>query len=421
MRLSNVTLITDGSGSPSWQLKTASYTAVPGDRLRLDATNGDVIVTLPASPSSSDADMLFQRVDTSSNKVLLRTGANEFVSEVRKDGVLAGSHIEGVSYINSTVGWLNQYNRLTFQAVPQTLSSFAISADGTKLNYSVTGLPITAAAGNLVLTDGSVRTLTFVSSGQFGISGDPLTTAAGGNCRITISGSTPALTTAVTSVVTTNGSTVAPPPPGDPHNDNVTFLLRATSSGFSDLTGRSITSSGATLSTTARFGGYSVFVNGNISIPNPETLISPVGDWTIDFIYRNAGASSYGTVFSLDGSDHPLSIYFGGVLGPNMFAAVGTHNTWYEPSLVLGVPSTELFDYYGLKREGNTISSWKNGTQLSAVTVSSTSPIGIPATAATLGLNGSSNFCVGYYDDFRITNGIARDLTVIPTSKFEYS
>ena len=102
----------------SWQLKTANYTAVPGDKLRLDATASDIVITLPPTPSATDADILFQRLELGVNKVLLRTGVNKINTQANQDAVFAPATtnlIEGVSYVNSTIGWLNQHNRLTFQ------------------------------------------------------------------------------------------------------------------------------------------------------------------------------------------------------------------------------------------------------------------------------------------------------------------
>lgn len=108
-----------GSGLSPWQLKTANYTAVAGDRIRVNATAGDIIITLPISPSATDADIWIQRLDLSANKVLLRTGTNKINSQSGMDGVFAPivlQLIERVSYINNAIGWLGQYDRLTYQA-----------------------------------------------------------------------------------------------------------------------------------------------------------------------------------------------------------------------------------------------------------------------------------------------------------------
>lgn len=319
-----------GNGLSSWQLKTASYTAVAGDRLRIDASVGDVVITLPVTPLSSDADIWFQRIDTSAFKVLLRTGNSKINTQTGKDGIFSPTAIqtiERLSYVDNIIGWLGQFDRLTYQNAP---------------------------------------------------------------------------------VITV----------GDPFYANVTFLLRAASTGFLDLKGRAISYTGATLSTIAKYGGYSVLLSsGNISIPNPETLISPTGDWTIDFTYQNVSVSDYSAVFSLDGTDYPLTIYYGSLIGGNAIGAVGDNTSWYVSNVSMGARSTTQFNYYGLKREAGTISGWLNGVQISSFPVPATSAIGIPSGFAFLGQNGPYN-ASGYYDDFRITNGVARDLSIIPTGKF---
>lgn len=111
-----------GGGLTAWSLKTANYTAIAGDRLRIDATAGDVVITLPASPSTSDADIWIQRLDLTANKVLLRTGSNKINSQSDRDGVfmpIVAQLIERISYVNATIGWLGQHDRLTYQAAPQ--------------------------------------------------------------------------------------------------------------------------------------------------------------------------------------------------------------------------------------------------------------------------------------------------------------
>jgi len=110
-----------GSSLSSWQIKTANYTAVAGDRLRIDASVGDVIVTLPSTPLSSDADIWFQRLDSSAFKVLIRPGNNPINTQTGKDGIFAPliiQLIERLSYVNSIIGWLGQFDRITYQAAP---------------------------------------------------------------------------------------------------------------------------------------------------------------------------------------------------------------------------------------------------------------------------------------------------------------
>jgi hypothetical protein len=112
-----------GGGLTPWQLKSSDYTAIGGDRLRVDATAGDLVITLPAAPTTSTSDISIQRLDASTNKVLLRTTPNKINNQSGKDGVFSPvvpQLIESVSYANSTIGWLGQFDRLTYQNIPVT-------------------------------------------------------------------------------------------------------------------------------------------------------------------------------------------------------------------------------------------------------------------------------------------------------------
>ena len=157
--LNRLTLSSSGGGSTgaatNWQLKTANYIAIPGDKLRLDATASDIVITLPYTPSATDADILFQRLELGTNKVLLRSGANKFNTQTNQDAVFAPSTInliEGVSYVNSAIGWLNQHNRLTFQAYTPIISgillTYASDGDANGLAYYLGTNSLTSAFTN---------------------------------------------------------------------------------------------------------------------------------------------------------------------------------------------------------------------------------------------------------------------------------
>ena len=146
------------TGATSWQLKTANYTAIPGDKLRLDATASDIVITLPSTPSATDADILFQRLESGINKVLLRTGANKFNTQANQDGVFTPATInliEGISYVNSTIGWLNQHNRLTFQAHAPLAASDPLFSSVVLLMPMTTMSGITDVKGKVTTNQGS--------------------------------------------------------------------------------------------------------------------------------------------------------------------------------------------------------------------------------------------------------------------------
>jgi len=179
------TAVSGGSGGLSpWITKTANYTAIAGDRLRIDASAGDVVITLPASPTATDADIWLQRLDTSANKVLIRSGSNKLNALVNQDGVFAPTVvqlIERLSYVDAMIGWLGQYDRLTYQSgLPAGSTALSYTSDGdinglfyylgtTKLTAAFTNPQfngsITAVASST--EGGSVQLLSDRTSNQF--------------------------------------------------------------------------------------------------------------------------------------------------------------------------------------------------------------------------------------------------------------
>lgn len=96
---------------------------------------------------------------------------------------------------------------LTTPLPPVTLSGFAVSTNGTSLTYSTTNGSITALSGTLTVA-GVSRTLTHVSSGVATFSGAAVQT--GQAVTLSITGSTPGLTAAVTNAAVANNSTFVP-------------------------------------------------------------------------------------------------------------------------------------------------------------------------------------------------------------------
>lgn len=170
-------------GLSAWQLKTGNYTAVAGDRLRVDATAGDVVINLPSAPTASGADIWIQRLDTSANKVLLRSGASRINGQAGQDGVFAPAVIqliERVSYVNSTIGWLGQYDRLTYQAAPVVGVSDPLFANVGLLLHLDTSFVDSSSFVQAVAVNGSLATSALQSqwgggSAYFDGTGDFLT------------------------------------------------------------------------------------------------------------------------------------------------------------------------------------------------------------------------------------------------------
>jgi hypothetical protein len=110
---------------------------------------------------------------------------------------------DGVSY------WYSIFGEVAATATPatQTLTSFAINAAGNLLSFVSTGSPLTALAGNITVA-GQVRALTFVSATSASFT--PVA-YVGEVSTVSVTSSTPALTTTVTNAAVTNNSTVPVP------------------------------------------------------------------------------------------------------------------------------------------------------------------------------------------------------------------
>lgn len=113
-----LTIASTASGGLSpWQTKTSNYTAVSGDRLRVDCTAGNITLLMPANPTTTfEAEI--QRIDTSANSLIIDPNGKNLKNQANKDGLFNNGNIglsEHITYPNSTIGYLPQHDRLTYQ------------------------------------------------------------------------------------------------------------------------------------------------------------------------------------------------------------------------------------------------------------------------------------------------------------------
>ncbi len=165
-----------GGGLTAWQLKTSNYTAVAGDRLRVDCTLGNTTILLPAAPTDASADIWLQRLDTTANSLIIDPNGKPFKSQSSKDGLLNNGNIglsERISYPNNTIGWLPQHDRLTYSTHvnPPSLGSLLLQLNFEGANNSTTFIDSSSfnrpvsAFGNAKLT--TTAPITGTSSGTF--------------------------------------------------------------------------------------------------------------------------------------------------------------------------------------------------------------------------------------------------------------
>nr|WP_277873747.1 LamG-like jellyroll fold domain-containing protein [Leptolyngbya sp. FACHB-60] len=183
---------------------------------------------------------------------------------------------------------------------------------------------------------------------------------------------------------------------------------------------RTISATGNTRISTAqsRFGGASGYFDGTGDVLGAADAaeLTMAGDFTVEwwmradtfaatagnanrtiFVFADSFSSTTpGVLLATNGNP----IYFDGTnlrTGSAAFAI----NTWY---------------YCALRRSGSTMSLWTDGAQLTSWTDSAI----IDPTLIRIGGSISDNTgnYQGYLDDFRITAGVARDVSVVPTSPF---
>lgn len=208
---------------------------------------------------------------------------------------------------------------------------------------------------------------------------------------------------------------------GDPYWANVVLLVQSpqtnnsTSIVDSSLVGRTLTIGGNVKSTTsqAKFGTASIDFPGVATDRISWSSFNLTGDFTIEFFYRQEsrpagyvimlyGAGSWYNIlldYNSGKSDGSVGCYFDGAVGGN--AAGLSLDTWY---------------YYAMTRSGSTITCYINGVSKFSVTKSGNIP-----------WTGLSNFTFpsysfdGKFDQLRITDGVVRDVSTVPTAAFPTS
>jgi hypothetical protein len=176
----NTLTVNSSGGLTAWQLKTADYTAVNGDRIRALVTTTNLTILCPANPTVG-AEFEFQRLDTTSNSLIIDPNGKPFKSQANKDGLFNNGNIglsERISYVDSTIGWLPQHDRLTYQTHVNNArillqlnfegaNNSTIFTDSSSFNRSI------SSSGNAKLT--TTSPLSGLSSGIFDGSGSYLT------------------------------------------------------------------------------------------------------------------------------------------------------------------------------------------------------------------------------------------------------
>lgn len=196
----------------------------------------------------------------------------------------------------------------------------------------------------------------------------------------------------------------------DPYFDDVSLLLHMNgthnSTTFTDVTGKTVTVTGAKISTDqAKFGGASGFFDGSdyLSIPT-SAQVTGTEDFTVEcWFYTNWYVGSKGIIYSQYdtggklfrlnlGNDNKIKFYNGATA-----TEISTTNTW----------SLGTWNHVSCGRSGNTFYVSLNGSVVS----SSQASTSWDPSAGYIGrqADGWSGYdLLSWLDDFRITRGIAR-------------
>jgi hypothetical protein len=162
--------------------------------------------------------------------------------------------------------------------------------------------------------------------------------------------------------------------------------------------------------TSIKFDGTGDYIN--ISAGSPQNLTFGTGDFTIEFWVYFTSNTGFQTLY--DGRPsagaYPLLYLNNGVI--NYYVGSSVAITSVQPSI-------NTWYFMSLRRSSGTTQFFINGTQSGGNYTDSNNYLAPPTSGARVGANyPGSDFLFGYIQDYRITKGVARPATPIPTAAF---
>jgi hypothetical protein len=206
---------------------------------------------------------------------------------------------------------------------------------------------------------------------------------------------------------------------GDPYFANVVLLYNFDTPSTTDVTGKT-----AALIGNAAISGGALVLDGNgdslyLNASSADFAFG-TGDYTIEFVCTKSGngALGYDTAIDWTNDGNSSGGFFVELSSSRGFVS------WGDNAAAALVYSTNPNDgsqhYWAVKRSGTTKTLWKDGSQVASQSndkdvVQGYQPrIGGTRNTNTFGFKGSINA-------IRITKGVARDVSVIPTLPFPES
>jgi hypothetical protein len=204
------------------------------------------------------------------------------------------------------------------------------------------------------------------------------------------------------------------------------LLLNFTNAGVVDATAKNVleTVGNAQISTTqSKWGGGSISFDGTsntgLKAPAGNLFTFGSGAFTVEFWVRFNSVAADQAVLNVTGTTNVLTFYVLSTGSLNYY--LSSNGSTYDIASGVSVGSISTGQWYrvALVRSGNTFTPYLNTT--AGTTSTSSSALATPSSGTFLHLGmstaGTSNFN-GYIDDVRVTRGVARDMTVLPSAPF---
>lgn len=219
----------------------------------------------------------------------------------------------------------------------------------------------------------------------------------------------------------------------DPYFSNVSLLLHgdgangSTSIVDSSSSPKTVTAFGNAQISTAqgKFGGASIAFDGSGDYLGTNTSANNMGTapWTAECFFRYSGSNaSYPALWGNNPGNYinPIAT----VVHVDHAAAIDKVTIWAynhsanSPIITSATIAYNVWHYLAIARNGTTLTMALNGAVTTA-TISAS--LAFNFTTLNIGggnWNGINGDFTGFVDEFRVTPGISRDVTVVPTAPF---
>lgn len=192
----------------------------------------------------------------------------------------------------------------------------------------------------------------------------------------------------------------------DPYWNSVVLAMHMDDVALTDVKGHAVTLNGNASRSAAqsKFGGYSAYLDGTgdyITVPSGSDFAFGTGDFTVEFWFMQTVA---GNPFMID--CRPTSSTNGAYVTTYINAGTVVFFTNSAARITSSAITTGAWYHVAVCRSGTSTRLFLNGTQTGSTY---TDPTNYIASPVNIGASGNGLFpLTGYFDDIRITKGVAR-------------